>query len=226
MLLRATVDFCALRPLRAGGVLIRTRYGLALRNNAIPIHKFSLFSQHQRIAFYSAVNLFKSLTGSQITQWNEARFNYTWYTPCGESYNPETFELFASINTSAAALNQHPFLSPPIPNTPPGYFGFSILECTDHSLVVRNLLNAVPIGMILCFAAGPPTYSPNSDNLEKYTQIGFFPYGTLQSFSIFNEYFARHGQPIAGMYVKLAARYYDIASGLFSPYSYNSKMPA
>lgn len=224
MLLKTNSTICALRPLRAGGVLVRSLAGISLRNNAIPLRNVSHFAQSNKQSFFRTAQLIRSLSPGQIADWQTARFRYHWYTPCGDMFFPEVPELFFSLNIPCFNFGLSPFSEPPASTDFEPISGFLFLEVTDYSMVISYIGGPIPNHTILQLFAAPPSFSPNPDNYANYIFIGSFPDSTLQSFSIFNEYFAKFGQPVPGSYVRLAARLFTIDSGLFSPMFYNSSI--
>lgn len=224
MLLKTNSTICALRPLRAGGVFVRSLAGISLRNNAIPLKNISHFAQANKQSFFKTAQLIRSLSPGQISNWQTARYRYNWYDQCGTNFYPEFPELFFSLNIPCFNFGLVPFSDPPASTTFEAFTGFRFLECTDHSMVISFIGGPIPAHTILQLFAAQPSYSPNPDNYYKYISIAHFPDTTLQDFSVFNEYFARFGQPIPGSYVRLAARLFTIESGLFSPLYYNSSI--
>ena len=222
MLLKTNSTICALRPLRAGGVLVRGLAGIFLRNNAIPLRNASQFAQSNQQSFFKTAQLLRSLSPGQLTTWSTARLRYHWYTPCGDMFFPEVPELFFSLNIPCFNFKIQPFTDPPTSTDFYPISGFLFLEVTDHSLVISYLGGPIPNHTILQLFAAEPSYSPNPDNAGNYIFIGSFPDTTLQSFSVFNEYFARFGQPVPGQYIRLAGRLFSIDSGLFCPLYFNS----
>jgi hypothetical protein len=222
MLLHSTFDICALRPFRAGGVFVRSLAGVSLRVNALPGRSASPFSQQFKISFFSVSQLYRSLTPSQVLEWNAALSSYPRENPCGDLIYPSVSSLFYSLNTSRLSFGLEPFFLPPSSHFVIGFLGFLFLEATPFSMVLFTRFGTIPPHTILEIYAASPSYSPLSDNKVNYVSIGQFPDTTLQSFSVYNEYFARFGQPVVETYVRLAARLYTIESGLYTDWYYNS----
>ena len=223
MLLKTTSTFCTLRPFRAGGVFVRSLAGIFLRRNAIPARTVSPFAQKNKTSFFRTSQLIRSLSPSEIEHWQAARLHYNWFDSCGRSFTPEFPELFFSLNISAINLQVEPFIDPPHSRDVTPVSNFIFLEVTQFSMVLNYPGGGIPEHCILQVLACSPSYSPISENIKNYIAIGNFPDSTLPSFSVYNEYFAKFGQPLSGQYVRLAARLYTIESGLFSAMVYNSK---
>jgi hypothetical protein len=151
-------------------------------------------------AFASLIADWKTLPQVNRDAWNSAVVNYTRLNVFSDTYTPNGFNLFCSVNRTRLNINQVILLFPPMPVMPAQVDGFAVYDFfSSGGFAAVEASGIVDPDSTLVIEATPPI-SPTVNNYKVLlTKIKVLYGGSPMPNEIAPQYITKYGTPTSGM---------------------------
>lgn len=215
----AVVD---IRKKIGGSVFSKSKAGATVRNKVTPINRRSAAQSGLRAIFTSFSQMFRTLTDSQITAWNNAANNgYTSTNIFGDVVKKSGAQLFNALNINLQITGNSSISDPPsFADTPAGLFGVSPTSDVSSTNIFLNAgfeggTSVVPADNALVVYATPKLSRGVSFVKSQLRILTMLPATTdTSSANAWAAYVAKYGAPAVGDNIVFACQVINIVSGV------------